>query len=760
MRSHPPHACSRRPLGPPHPDEEGAAAGSAVDELGEERDEALAPGGPRRQRSWLTRFSVLNRMASFFEETLDDWPDESDRRVGREILRRTAVAVRKLESEWEQFQTEVQSDVDGLLLREVSEQRTASLAAKAARAANDARASSRAKPLLGIGIADPSIRRARTQLQAALRVLQREGWRDLEEVLTDAVPPEYHGLVRDVIVRSREEGEAPNATVLRRAIEIASQETQASLRARVAAARVAIARRRQQMAAATAEIREDVLEIEREIEAAFDELKAEWKRSLDSGELEPGGAAGGARSYSELREFVEQFFVRSLAPGGTGKRPTLAEVRARWRASASLPAVPARALGAGAAAVADDGAPIRVSAASDMRLDGRHVTIVTTASIPWMTGTSVNPLLRASYLARREGQRNVTLVLPWLEPSDQAAVFPPDLRFANPAEQEAYIRCWAVERGSLPSLDFEIAWYPSAYSKVAGSIMPTCDVVTQLPAHCKDIVIMEEPEHLTWTHHGTRWNRHFRHVVGIAHTNYIAYAQQFGAPTVLTSFLITSLSVAAYCDVVVKLSDTLQWLPGKCLVRNVHGVRPDFLAVGARRATLPPSAQLRRGGYFLGKALWAKGYRELIDYSGTDEFRQALGGVRLACYGSGPDSAAIRAEAEARGCPLDFHGAIDHADESMLGYHVFANPSVSEVLCTATAEAVAMGKLVVIPDHPSNQFFKTFKNARFFSTPAQFAEQLKAALEAAPEPLTPFERYTLSWEVRARAAPAPAPASA
>lgn len=199
--------------------------------------------------------------------------------------------------------------------------------------------------------------------------------------------------------------------------------------------------------------------------------------------------------------------------------------------------------------------------------------------------------------------------------------------------------------------------------------------------------------------------------------------------------LLSSWMCRAHCHRLIKLSGTLQqFAPEKELVENVHGVRRTFLDVGEElrtKLTSPNegSPDLVFGPdatptvYFIGKMLWSKGIGSLMDLLKYAEETAGLK-VKVDMYGGGPNKDEASAKAESMGLEMPFHGPIDHAE---LGWthKVFINPSVSEVLCTTVAEALAMGKFVVLPSHPSNDFFAQFPNCLPYTNEEEFVGELQ-----------------------------------
>lgn len=399
----------------------------------------------------------------------------------------------------------------------------------------------------------------------------------------------------------------------------------------------------------------------------------------------------------------------------------------------------------------------------------RPIFVVTTAALPWMTGTAVNPLLRAAYLARRQAEQDpkreptVALVVPWLESEvDRVTLYGEEWKDATPETQEIYIRHWLETRAGFPGVSLSIVWYTARYHSTLSSIFAMGDIFQHLDVPDDAACVLEEPEHLNFYRVPGKdtWRGAFSHVVGIIHTNYKAYASHHYSG-VVTGPLVGALSswcVRASCDRVIKLSSVLQYFCAeKEITCNVHGIRQEFLDVPA-----PCGNKV----YFLGKMLWAKGLDKILSLQHAYK-KQKGDFFPMDIYGSGPEQAEIQqaflGETDddnasvgsksslfkfVRSCtplPVQFLGRVDHAAVSP-EYKVFVNPSITEVLCTSTAEAVAMGKFVVIPKHNSNIFFEQFPNCFMYTNKSEFIEAMSFVLFHRPVPLSEEQRYVLTWE--------------
>jgi hypothetical protein len=134
----------------------------------------------------------------------------------------------------------------------------------------------------------------------------------------------------------------------------------------------------------------------------------------------------------------------------------------------------------------------------------RTVWVVTTAALPWRTGTSVNPLWRAVYLA--EDGHKVTLLIPWLD--DVAArkkLYGSQNFFPGGSNEQRewlftnYFNKYQEEK-NLQSENFtlQIQFWKGTYQESFGSIFPIEDICSLIPSDEADVAILEEPEHLNW----------------------------------------------------------------------------------------------------------------------------------------------------------------------------------------------------------------------------------------------------------------------
>jgi digalactosyldiacylglycerol synthase len=358
----------------------------------------------------------------------------------------------------------------------------------------------------------------------------------------------------------------------------------------------------------------------------------------------------------------------------------------------------------------------------------RRAVIVTTAAPPWYTGTSLNALHRAKALARQGWQ--VQLLFPWLTPDDQVAVYPAGLRFSSTREQADWIG-QSFETGTV-----HVRFYPARWRPRWRSIFPAGALAQHLPP-C-ELLILEEPEHLAlfqpWIK--IKQQTHAATVLGILHTNYSFYLGA-SAPWLRQAWIQAAISgylsqlARRNCDQVIRLSEAVQG-PAEALVAAVNGVDARYLAPGTQEDS--------EGLYFIGKLIWEKGWREMIELLGKTS------GKTLHVFGSGEAACvdAIQELAASHSVTLVMHGPSHVPWEDLRPFKTFVNCSRSEVLCTSTAEALAMGKFALIPRHPSNAFFEEHPNCLVYESPSEFSRLLMFAMEA---PLRPSPvAQVFSWE--------------
>ncbi|MGE4277960.1 MAG: glycosyltransferase [Magnetospirillum sp.] len=363
------------------------------------------------------------------------------------------------------------------------------------------------------------------------------------------------------------------------------------------------------------------------------------------------------------------------------------------------------------------------------------IVVLTTAALPWRTGPSLFSIWHAGGLADL-GYR-VAYGIPWLGASSQRKLWGRVL-FQDQSEQAQWLRDEARRLGIPPLPD--IFFFNGVFSKSLFSIFVTEDPFAAAPP--ARFFLVQEPEHFGWLPTIRPKERTGADkIVGIVMTNYGHYIRRPGRPDRSAFAWVVENRhkrlMRKHAHVIVPLSPALDLsgLEDMTEWRQVTGILPAF-------AEMAPPSDDCRGVYFLGRLTWDKGLDTVI------ETAKRLN-VPMDIYGDGPDQDAIRRKAAELQSPVRFLGPSDSPWQVLADYRVFFNPSLSEVLCSTTAEALAAGRHVVIPDCPANQPFYDLPNVHVYTTPQQADDALRRAMTAETVPPT-MARQRFDWRAVSR----------
>lgn len=370
-----------------------------------------------------------------------------------------------------------------------------------------------------------------------------------------------------------------------------------------------------------------------------------------------------------------------------------------------------------------------------------RVSLITTATIPWFTGPAISSIERI-YAIQREGHETI-LYTPWIEPEIQRYIFPKGLEFATKDEHLSYLQSYL----SKNNRKLEVKFYDANWEK--NCLLPATSL-NKFIEPC-DVLILEEAEHILWNQLFYGRLKQAKYVIGIIQTNY----QERGkyAASLFNLKIQVFLAILPYynawicernCDCVVSISRSIVYA-GPLHVALVNGVRDSFL----QPQTQLENHRFEKDFYYLGSVAWEKNLKQLIHFCQSCQVAIDIYGSGTN-YGRGSTMEQIIAYSRQHGNYLNFRGSTAEPYKTVKLYKTYISCSVSDKSCGATNEAIAMGKFVIIPRHPSNEFFYRYENVLLFENEREFAGCIQHTLTHNPVPLSPSELEQFSWKKATR----------